>query len=122
MLTSSSRTDLWRALVKGLALFSIGASVALSAQDFHSDRDKREAYFWPGNLVVSRSVYDNNPNNVKVGTILRRIAQIPLAVVQLPPALPTTAPIRWSGTMTFTTPASASPRKFFSTRLRPGVH
>ena len=24
----------------------------------------------PGNLVVSRSVYDNNPNNVKVGQIL----------------------------------------------------
>lgn len=26
--------------------------------------------FWPGNLVVSRSVYDNNANNVKIGTIL----------------------------------------------------
>lgn len=27
-------------------------------------------YFTPGNLVVSRSVYDNNPNNVVVATIL----------------------------------------------------
>jgi len=27
-------------------------------------------YFTPGNLVVSRSVYDNNPNNVQVGQIL----------------------------------------------------
>ena len=27
-------------------------------------------YFYPGNLVVSRSVYDNNPDNVQVGTIL----------------------------------------------------
>ncbi len=28
------------------------------------------AYFEPGNLVVSRSVYDNNPNNVTVGQVL----------------------------------------------------
>jgi hypothetical protein len=27
-------------------------------------------FFFPGNLVVSRSVYDNNPNNVTVGEIL----------------------------------------------------
>jgi len=27
-------------------------------------------YFYPGNLVVSRSVYDNNPNNVQVGMTL----------------------------------------------------
>ena len=29
-----------------------------------------QTYFSPGNLVVSRSVYDNNPRNVKVGQIL----------------------------------------------------
>jgi hypothetical protein len=28
------------------------------------------AYFNPGNLVVSRSVYDNNPNNIQVGMTL----------------------------------------------------
>src|SRR5215469_13027508 len=28
------------------------------------------AYFLPGNLVVSRSVYDNNPSNVQVGMTL----------------------------------------------------
>src|SRR5215469_11398792 len=28
------------------------------------------AFFAPGNLVVSRSVYDNNPNNVQVGELL----------------------------------------------------
>ena len=28
------------------------------------------AYFLPGNLVVSRSVYDNNPNNIAVGATL----------------------------------------------------
>jgi hypothetical protein len=27
-------------------------------------------FFFPGNLVVSRSVYDNNPNNVVIGTVL----------------------------------------------------
>src|SRR5215471_7221781 len=27
-------------------------------------------FFLPGNLVVSRSVYDNNPNNVSVGMTL----------------------------------------------------
>src|SRR5271165_681315 len=29
-----------------------------------------QSFFSPGNLVVSRSVYDNNPNNVMVGQIL----------------------------------------------------
>lgn len=29
-----------------------------------------QTYFQPGNLVVSRSVYDNNANNVTVGEIL----------------------------------------------------
>src|ERR1700689_4095657 len=29
-----------------------------------------QTYFSPGNLVVSRSVYDNNPNNVQVGQVL----------------------------------------------------
>lgn len=29
-----------------------------------------QSFFTPGNLVVSRSVYDNNPNNVQVGQIL----------------------------------------------------
>ena len=33
-------------------------------------KPRQERFFWPGNLVVSRSVYDNNPNNVQVGQIL----------------------------------------------------
>ena len=33
------------------------------------------AYFYPGNLVVSRSVYDNNPNNVQVGMTLPPAAE-----------------------------------------------
>src|SRR5215472_185250 len=43
-----------------LALIPIGAAVAQNGS----------AYFLPGNLVVSRSVYDNNPNNVQVGMTL----------------------------------------------------
>lgn len=53
------RQDRLRALLLIAATIPAGA-VAASAQ----------TYFSPGNLVVSRSVYDNNPNNVKVGQIL----------------------------------------------------
>jgi hypothetical protein len=50
--------------VLGIAL----ATLAAGAQQHRDHEDA--AHFWPGNLVVSRSVYDNNPANVKVGTIL----------------------------------------------------
>jgi hypothetical protein len=29
-----------------------------------------QTFFVPGNVVISRSVYDNNPNNVAVGQLL----------------------------------------------------
>ncbi len=45
-----------------LALLST-AMVAGTAKFAQSDSN----YFFPGNLVVSRSVYDNNPNNVQAG-------------------------------------------------------
>ena len=48
------------------AILLISASVAVSAVPGFAQRD----YFTPGNLVVSRSVYDNNPNNIQVGQIL----------------------------------------------------
>jgi len=44
-----------------------------SAQGFGHDNDRghdRDTKFFPGNLVVSRSVYDNNPANVTKGEIL----------------------------------------------------
>jgi hypothetical protein len=44
---------------------------ALSSEQHSGDRDDHERYtFLPGNLVLSRSVYDNRSSNVKVGTIL----------------------------------------------------
>jgi hypothetical protein len=39
------------------------AMVGGSAKSAQSDGN----YFSPGNLVVSRSVYDNNPNNLQEG-------------------------------------------------------
>ncbi len=46
-----------------LSLILISGSVVASAQN-------GSTFFSPGNLVISRTVYDNNPNNVKVGEIL----------------------------------------------------
>jgi hypothetical protein len=51
------------------AMASGAFSVSLSAQDFsfgHSG-NHGQFQFYPGNLVVSRSVYDNRASNVKVG-------------------------------------------------------
>ena len=50
-----------------LALTSLAAGVAAYAHDFSRDRDFQ---FSPGNLVVSRSVYDNKASNVQVGQVL----------------------------------------------------
>ena len=50
-----------------LVVTTLAASVAAYANDFSQNRD---FHFWPGNLVVSRSVYDNNASNVQVGQVL----------------------------------------------------
>jgi hypothetical protein len=57
------------ALGKGIAILSLAAlanSIPACAQAFGDPLP----YFLPGNLVVSRSVYDNNANNIAVGTQL----------------------------------------------------
>ena len=46
-----------------LLITVLGTAPVVSAQN-------GSAYFLPGNIVVSRSVYDNNPNNVQVGQAL----------------------------------------------------
>ena len=53
-----TKQDRLRALLLISATLA-GGAITASAQ----------TYFSPGNLVVSRSVYDNNPNNVKIGQI-----------------------------------------------------
>jgi hypothetical protein len=50
--------------ILGVALATLSAGAQQRSE--HSEA----SHFLPGNLVVSRSVYDNNPANVKVGTIL----------------------------------------------------
>jgi hypothetical protein len=50
-----------------IAVSVFAVTIPSVAQHSTPDRDR---FFWPGNLVVSRSVYDNNANNVRVGEIL----------------------------------------------------
>jgi hypothetical protein len=72
----SSTKNSWRPLVKGLPILLAAciAGVPAHAEDHgkghDNGRDKASIYFFPGNLVISRSVYDNNANNIKVGTQL----------------------------------------------------
>jgi len=71
MLGKASNKRLSISLRKTIAALSFGALVATipaTAQNSRADHDR--FFFWPGNLVVSRSVYDNNSNNVQVGEIL----------------------------------------------------
>jgi len=56
-----------RHAVAALALTALAASTFAYAGDFSRGQD---FHFWPGNLVVSRSVYDNKASNVQVGMIL----------------------------------------------------
>jgi len=60
----------WHPLAKAIAAISLGAlsaSIPVNAQNQDHDAGVR---FHRGNLIVSRSVYDNNANNVKVGALL----------------------------------------------------
>jgi hypothetical protein len=66
--SSPSRRRVPAAPLAAIAIGALAFTVAAAAQQRPSDRD--DAHFYPGNLVVSRSVYNNNPNNVKVGEVL----------------------------------------------------
>jgi cytochrome c-type biogenesis protein CcmE len=50
-----------------LALLLAVVSLTVSVGVYAAFGQNRSAYFYPGNLVVSRSVYDNNAANVRVG-------------------------------------------------------
>jgi hypothetical protein len=67
MTTTSSFRFRRKHAVAVFAITALAAGVAAYADDFSHDHD---FHFWPGNLVVSRSVYDNNASNVQVGEIL----------------------------------------------------
>ena len=68
------------------------ALIAASAAYAQKDSD----YFFPGNLVVSRSVYDNNPNNVAVGTTLPPNCASTLAGCNSPAINDGTYPLVWN--------------------------
>ena len=55
-----------------------------------------QTFFSPGNLVVSRSVYDNNPNNVTVGQILPPNCQITTGGCAGPATYDGTYPCVWN--------------------------
>jgi hypothetical protein len=63
-------------LTRGIAILSLSALAATlpaHAEDRDNDKDHGDSagiHFFSGNLVVSRSVYDNNANNITVGTQL----------------------------------------------------
>jgi len=68
-MTAFAHGSAWRRRMQlGLVAFAATAALALplnlGAQGFGFDHSQP---FYPGNLVVSRSVYDNNPANVMVG-------------------------------------------------------
>jgi hypothetical protein len=62
--------SLWHPFVKGVVTLSLGA-IASSLPSIAQEQGLNAGmYFYPGNLVVSRSVYDNDAKNVKVGALL----------------------------------------------------
>src|ERR1700733_6692443 len=63
------RNSATHALAQATAVLGIALSTLTAGAQQHGNHQDA-AHFWPGNLVISRSVYDNNPANVKVGTIL----------------------------------------------------
>jgi hypothetical protein len=69
-----ARSGLCNSLRKTITAIAISAfvvAIPATAQQPTKAHDRfRFPFFFPGNLVVSRSVYDNNPNNVQVGEIL----------------------------------------------------
>jgi hypothetical protein len=61
-----------RGLLSAALVLALGG-VASADNDESFDRgehSQHDRFFFPGNLVVTRSVYDNNPKNVVVGTVL----------------------------------------------------
>jgi hypothetical protein len=61
-----------RGLLSVALVLSLGG-VASADNDESLDRgehSRHERFFFPDNLVVTRSVYDNNPKNIVVGTVL----------------------------------------------------
>jgi len=59
-----------RGLIRAMLISLLAAPFISLICVYTASAQNGSAYFYPGNLVVSRSVYDNNPNNVQVGMTL----------------------------------------------------
>jgi hypothetical protein len=72
MPTQVTRGELCGSLKRSITAIALGALVAAipATAQKSTTSTAPEKFFSPGNLVVSRTVYDNNPNNVQVGEIL----------------------------------------------------
>src|SRR5690348_17603844 len=57
------------ALLLVLIVFLTASSLTANAEDKHG-RDDQHKHFIPHNLIISRSVYDNNAANIAVGAVL----------------------------------------------------
>jgi hypothetical protein len=66
-INNTSRSFIFTAAA--IFMSALVAAIPATAQNSKPDRH-HQRFFYPGNIVVSRSVYDNNPNNVQVGEIL----------------------------------------------------
>ena len=75
MIIDVSRKTL-RGLSKRLVTLSLAATAGAAVLSAQST-----AYFIPDNLVVSRSVYNNNPSNVTVGATLPPNCVVPSSCV-----------------------------------------
>ncbi len=56
-----------RVVLRGAALVTLGAAALCSGLQAQTPQTSKAIHFYPGNLVVSRSVYDNRAANVTVG-------------------------------------------------------
>src|SRR6516165_8011128 len=66
----SAKASIHRALTRAMLISLLAAPLISLVCDHAAMAQNGSAYFYPGNLVVSRSVYGNNPNNVQVGMTL----------------------------------------------------
>ena len=60
----------WHPFVRGVVALSLGALAATIPTSAQESNVNPGVHLFAGNLVVSRSVYDDNANNVKVGALL----------------------------------------------------
>jgi hypothetical protein len=66
--TKQKQRGCFKKVLAAISLSAIATAIPAVAQN--QNHKNEPDFFLPGNLVVSRSVYDNNPNNVQVGAIL----------------------------------------------------